>query len=447
MRKKGDLTGRAVVPVEQDVPSTEQPVSHLSSRPPTATARISPCVRRGQQWLSEDDLRAHLAAVLRLENVGVLLGAGASMGPLGGRSMPALWTWFEQNYSESLAWLQAENFVTTGVSVNPEALADTLEIARLEWTRARDRRLGELDAVRADLQRAVIQAALLQAEWWEHPERIDKEPSKLLAHRQLIQKLTTARQPGQAAPWVFTTNYDLAPEWAAESLRLKLINGFDGLHRRVFSPHNFDLGWRNVLARGEARFGTYHCYLAKLHGSLTWHEDGEQVLESPTSARWPKLSEFLTEGPALDGLLILPSVTKYDRTIGFVLGELFRRFAEFLGKPQTCLITNGYSFADEHVNRLLQSALQNPTLQLVVYLPEVDRKDSALDLSNCAPWAQRILALDLPQVTIVGGGPRAYFTSLATDLPDPAIYDDQAARVREMIRDLQRGTAKEGNRP
>lgn len=56
-----------------------------------------------------------------------------------------------------------------------------------------------------------------------HPGRprrgclVDLSCPELATHRRLLQKLTAARQPGQPSPWIFTTNYDLAIEWAAET--------------------------------------------------------------------------------------------------------------------------------------------------------------------------------------------------------------------------------------
>ncbi|MBI5536038.1 MAG: SIR2 family protein [Deltaproteobacteria bacterium] len=405
---------------------------------PTSVVGADVCARRGGRWLSTEDLEAHLAAVVRLENVGTLLGAGASMGPLGGRAMGPLWDDFVKEAAASAAFLAHEKFYSAGARPNPEAVADAVEVAALEWSRVGDGRLPGLQAARADLDRAVIRAALLQPEWWRDPAKVDFDTPELKSHRTVLQKLTSARQPGQPAPWIFTTNYDLAIEWAAESINLKLINGFDGLHRRAFSPHNFDLGWRNVLARGEARFGTYHFYLAKLHGSLSWHElpDGS-VVESAAGARWPSFEQFLGGNGPLDGVLVLPSVTKYQKTIGFVMGELVRRFSEFLGRPQTCLITNGFSFSDDHLNRVMTTALQNPTLQLVMYLPEARRDGDGFDTSNCSTWARRVLAMESPQVTVVGGGTRAHFAALASDLPDPAIYDAQALEIRKRLRELR----------
>jgi hypothetical protein len=397
------------------------------------------CAQRGQQWLTREDLRAHLAALLRLENVGALLGSGASVGPLGGKTIAILWQEFESRYAASKKWLEDKGFIPAS-GFNIEVLADDLEIAAREWKRAGSAEFPELKKARADLQRAVIDAALLQRPWWSDGG-VPIEAPELASHRSLLQKLTSARQPGQPAPWVFTTNYDLAIEWAAETIGLKTINGFDGLHRREFSPHNFDLGWRNVLARGEARFGTYHVYLVKLHGSLSWYRSSDEVvLEAAASSRWPSFLPFLDAAhDDLPGLVVLPSTTKYDQTVGFVLGDMFRRLAEFLARPQTSLFVSGYSFADDHLNRLLRSALQNPTLQLVVFLPEVSRAASgnSLDCAGASKWAQRLAALQSPQVTIVGGGDEAWFSRFVDLLPDPAIFDEHSAKIRKMLQEFE----------
>ena len=403
---------------------------------PLTGTNESICARRGASWLQKDDLEAHLAAVVRLENVGILLGAGASVGSLGGMTMTALWEDFNSNFPESADWLWENDFISEVTNVNVEKLTDTLEIASREWERQNlTQELLDLKSAQADVLRSVVRAAVLQEQWWKSPPKADLSTDELVNHRQLLRKLTSARQPGQPSPWVFTTNYDLAVEWAAETIGLKVTNGFDGLHRRVFSPHNFDLDYRNMLARGEARFGTYGIYLAKLHGSLAWRtaKDGT-VEEHSTRYLWPRIRKFL-EGnlDELSGYIVYPSTAKYLQTAGFVMGELFRRFSEFLARPQSCLITNGYSFSDEHLNRILVSALQNPTLQLIVYAPDAKRVGTELDLEKTSQWIRRIVGLESPQVTIVGGGSDAYLSALVDHLPDPAIYDEQAARIREMI--------------
>ena len=232
---------------------------------------------------------------------------------------------------------------------------------------------------------------------------------------------------------MFTTNYDLAVEWAAESIDLQVVNGFLGTHSRRFSPQSFDLGFRNIQARGEARFGVYNVYLAKLHGSLSWREEAGQIFELPAPLVWKQIGAFLDDDDQTDlGLMVLPRAAKYMQTVGFVLGELFRRFSEFLSRPQSCLLVAGYGFGDEHINRILRSALLNPTLQLVIYFPGFAGDAAAPELPAAL---RKLLSLRNPRVTIVGGGADAYLDRLAAHLPEPLLYDEEMRRLEQALRE------------
>ncbi|MBA3598674.1 MAG: SIR2 family protein [Methylibium sp.] len=386
------------------------------------------------------ELQAHLATLLRLENVGLLLGAGASVAA-GGKTMWSLWTDFVDTAPDEAQWMVDRGFVEPVAVAEPaerivpnvERLGDALEIARVEWRRQNSVDLPALEHARAQLARAVVRAAQLQPAWWTSPGGAEADAEQLRHHRTILQKLVAARQPGQAAPWVFTTNYDLAIEWAAESIDLQVVNGFLGVHGRRFSPQSFDLGFRNTQARGEARFGVYNIYLAKLHGSLSWREDADQVYEVQAPLAGLQIQEFLDEvGKTELGLMVMPRAAKYMQTIGYVLGELFRRFSEFLSRPQASLLVCGYGFGDEHINRLLRSALLNPTLQLVVYFPGFsgDALDPALP-----PALRKLLSLRNPRVTVVGGGAEAHLDKLAAQLPDPLLYDDDMRKLEKALRE------------
>lgn len=433
--------------------------------------------RGGKQITSELELQAYLASLLRLENLGLLLGAGASCSA-GGKTMQQVWTSFLTTYSSEADWLLNQGFIRPSERIGPipplpaavpapaaavaktlageplpvsmpsqlppapllvggyaaqipniEVLVDRLEIALIEWKRQKSSMLSEAQRVRTALFRSLLSAAKLNERWWVSPMGADLA-DELSAHRAVLQKITAARQPGQGAPWVFTTNYDLAIEWAAESVDMQVINGFLGVHSRRFSPQSFDLGFRNTQAKGEARFGVYNIYLAKLHGSLTWKEVDHNLFESPAAEVWRDIDEFLSGGSDSLNYLVLPRAAKYLQTVGYVLGELLRRFAEFMARPQTALIINGYGFGDEHINRLIRSALLNPTLQVVVYLPEFQGDPASTSL---AETVRRLLALQNPRLTIVGGGGRAFLTALASDLPDPTIYDHDLADLQRKL--------------
>jgi hypothetical protein len=397
---------------------------------------------RGATPLKDElELQAHLAMLLRLENVGLLLGAGASVAA-GGKTMWSLWEDFLGASPNEAQWLREKGFVTPDaveadpvkrVVPNVEKLGDSLEIAHVEWRRQGLAQLLDLETARAHLARAVVRAAQLQPAWWTSPGGAEADAVQLQHHRSVLQKLVAARQPGQAAPWVFTTNYDLAIEWAAESIDLQVVNGFLGVHGRRFSPQSFDLGYRNTQARGEARFGVYNIYLAKLHGSLSWREDAEQVYEVQAPLAGQQIQEFLDDyGKTELGLMVMPRAAKYMQTVGYVLGELFRRFSEFLSRPQTSLVVCGYGFGDEHINRLLRSALLNPTLQLVVYFPGFTGNAVAAALPDAL---KKLLSLKNPRVTVIGGGANAHLDKLASQLPDPLLYDEDMRRLEKAIRE------------
>mgnify|MGYP001558720324 CR=1 FL=1 len=418
---------------------------------------------RGATALADEiELEAHLASLLRLENIGLLLGAGASVAA-GGLTMIALWAKFVSDCSTEAAWMVEHGFIDAQATITPkpitpniEHLIDSLEIALSDWSRQMkkfeenpleyalgekelEQALVDLKGAKAALFRTVVTAALLRKEWWLSPSGVESDEAALASQRTILQKLVSARQPGQASPWVFTTNYDLAVEWAAESIDLQVSNGFLGVHTRRFSPQSFDLGFRNTQARGEARFGVYNIYLAKLHGSLTWKEENGEVFEVSAPLAHQRITAFMNERDGSDlGLMVMPRAAKYMDTNGYVLGELFRRFAEFMSKPQSCLILCGYGFGDEHINRLIRSALLNPTLQLVIYSSGFNGDPTDANLPNAL---RKLLSLKNPRITVVGGGSaHAYIDSLARHLPDPLIYDEDMRKFEKALRDDERNT-------
>lgn len=391
---------------------------------------------RGNTKLNEVSLQAHLAALLRLEHVGLFLGAGTSLG-LGGMTVKKLWEYFTKTYPTSYATLQSLKFIKEPLNI--EVLLDALQIAICEAERTSSTELTTLKSVQDDLRRSVVKASILDPKYWEDSFHYDAIPANLQTHCELLQKLRGTRSPGQTSPWIFTPNYDLAIEWAAECVGLYVINGFSGLHNRIFSPHTFDLGLRNVLGRGEARFGCYEIYLAKLHGSLTWMTNSHHtVIERAASSFWHNIKTYLeSTSDNFSREMVFPSAAKYLQTVGFVLGELFRRFTDFLSRPQTALIISGYSFNDDHFNRILLTALQNPTLSLVIYLPEAKLKDGLLDTTDCSAAFKRLVTLNSPQTTIVFGEPRAYMSAMVKDLPDPAILDEWSQKIRRMLKEMR----------
>lgn len=410
-------------------------------------------IYQGGTAIPEDDFKSHIGSLCQLENIGVLLGAGASVG-CGGMTMKDVWLnaidCSPSLPTELLAFKLITQENINNQDVNVEQLLDQVTQYLSVYKKTsplntdtdfESQPVGRLQKILLYLYQSVTKAALLVKQEAFGDENLGSQ-DKFNYHRELLEKLISNRQPGQAAPMLFTTNYDLSLEWAAEEIGIQLVNGFSGLHTRTFQPQNFDLSFRNVNARGEARFGHYHAYLHKLHGSLSWiQEHNSDIKEIPSALAKSRYIEPLLKGePVYDKqFLIYPGANKYHHTIGFVYGEMFRRFSEFLSKPQTAIFVNGYGFGDYHINRIILGALLNPSLHIVIFYPELDTiSTNASNLNEAQKCIKKLKSLSLNQITIVGGNSKAYFDSFVKYIPKPVLFpsDTSTQQLISAINDL-----------
>lgn len=401
---------------------------------------MSGFIFQGGNDISEDDFKTHLSSLCQLENVGVLLGAGASVG-CGGMTMQQVWEDFKAN-NNLLPELRDFKLISNSDdlnSINVEVLLDKvtqfLSVYKTLEGDIENKKTESLNRILLALYQSVTKAALLVGVNDFDDSHVGAK-ERFSSHRELLEKLISNRQPGQAAPMLFTTNYDLSLEWSAEEIGIQLFNGFSGLHTRTFQPQNFDLSFRNVNAKGEARFGHYHAYLFKLHGSLTWAQEfGNEIVEVPSALAKSRYIDRLLEGePVFDKqYLIYPGANKYHHTIGFVYGEMFRRFSEFLSKPQTAIFVNGYGFGDYHINRILLGALLNPSLHIVIFYPELDSiPNDQSEMNEAQKCIYKLKSLSLNQITIVGGKENAYFNSFVRYIPKAVLFPKDTA-TRDLV--------------
>jgi len=392
---------------------------------------------QGGKEISEDELVSHMASLCQLENVGVLLGAGSSVGA-GGKTMEQVWESAQCRFPDIAKELARLNIIDSqnadNNEINVELIIDQVNqflVVHRKNPKKDNSDIEILEKALLCLYQSVTEAAMLIDVEKFGAEAVGKG-TEFDFHRELFEKLISNRQPGQSAPMLFTTNYDLSLEWAAEEIGIQLINGFSGIHTRTFQPQNFDLSFRNVKASGEARFGHYHAYLHKLHGSLSWTQSKEgETRELPAAMVKELYLKPLLAGQAIyeEQFLIYPGANKYHHTIGFVYGELFRRFSEYLSQPQTVLFVNGYGFGDYHINRILMGALLNPSLHIVIFYPELGTisadQDKQTEAQKCVA---KLKSMSLNQITIVGGADKAYFNSFVTRLPRPVLFPKDSTR-------------------
>ena len=164
---------------------------------------------------------------------------------------------------------------------------------------------------------------------------------------------------------VFTLNYDTLVEQAADAEGVVLLDGFVGTQRRVFRPECYE---QDLYFPAETTEGRVHrfdrvLHLYKLHGSITWVVE-DVSHDNPYGVRTQAFDPHSTQP-----LLIYPTPAKYGETLGIPYGELFRRFATAMVRPQSVLFVIGYGFGDEHVNAIIRQALAVPSFNLVIVDP------------------------------------------------------------------------------
>ncbi len=157
---------------------------------------------------------------------------------------------------------------------------------------------------------------------------------------------------------IFTTNYDLYNEQALDSLSFPYNNGFVGTYKRSFNPASYKYAYvedlnlsKNVWERVPNFYNLY-----KIHGSISWVKTGNGVNEINY--------EHIGEN---DTVMIYPTPLKDRTTLMTPYSDLFRAMETALLRKNSVLITLGYSFADDHINRLILNSLAIPTFKLVIF--------------------------------------------------------------------------------
>lgn len=191
-----------------------------------------------------------------------------------------------------------------------------------------------------------------------------KKDNPFEIHQKLIRKILVRSFPLRR-PNIFTLNYDLMFEKAMDKMGIVYVDGFVGTSERIFKPEsfNFDFYYPATTTEGKVNRLERVIHLYKLHGSIDWIK----VQSTPYNIMGivKKSPEVLKEDEFL-GLLVYPSPMKEGETIGFPYSEVFRRFADVIQQPQSVLITLGYSFGDEHINRIIYESFSMPSFNLVI---------------------------------------------------------------------------------
>ena len=236
---------------------------------------------------------------------------------------------------------------------------------------------------------------------------------------------------------IFTTNYDRLIEYGCDLLGLRLVDRFVGNLAPVFhsSRLGVDLHYNPPGIRGEPRYLEGVVRLTKLHGSVDWQSadgpsGGLEVQRCALPFGAPDTHPEIADRSG-ERLLVYPNPAKDIETLEYPYAELFRDFAAAVCQPNSVVVTYGYGFGDDHVNRVLRDMLSIPSTHLVI----ISYDGAAGRLRNFYEHAARAA-----QITLLVG---SHFGDLATlvdhYLPKPAI-DQTTWRMVDLLK--RRGVPK-----
>ena len=289
----------------------------------------------------------------------------------------------------------------------------------------------KLDTLRSDLENviknftdniSVIEASIMSAD----PVRRETAINKLVLFLMSFASRTGTRDRLN----IFTTNYDRLIEAGADVAGLRLIDRFVGALSPIFrsSRMDVDMHYNPPGIRGEPRYLEGVARFTKLHGSLDWINIGEDIRRIGLPFGAKTIQPFLeTAGfdASYSSLMIYPNSAKDRETAEYPYVELFRDFASALCRPNSTLVTYGYSFGDDHINRVIRDMLTIPSTHLVV----IDYSDSSgRIIDKYEQWGHQ------SQMSLIIGKDIANITDLVNYyLPKPSI-DRASIRMADILK-------------
>lgn len=241
---------------------------------------------------------------------------------------------------------------------------------------------------------------------------------------------------------IFTTNYDRLIEAGAELAGVHLLDRFLGNLMPIFRSSRLDLDmhYNPPGIRGEPRYLEGVARFTKLHGSVDWIQTGKDIRRIGLPFGADTVEPYL-QAPGLGGatahkLMIYPNAAKDRETADYPYVELFRDLASSVCRPNSTLVTYGYSFGDEHINRVIRDMLTIPSTHLVVI-----SRDDPLD---------RIMKtyeeIGRPsQISLLIGPALADLTTLTENYLPKAAIDKTTFRMSELLKQrlgTQQGASK-----
>jgi hypothetical protein len=258
-----------------------------------------------------------------------------------------------------------------------------------------------IGGVEIDVGDAALLARLLK-KWLYHRCKLLSNVSddRLRDQEELFRRLLL-RSTTLPRAKIFTTNYDLVLERALDNLGVMYFDGFLGTINRSLrtESYHYDLYYPGETTEGRVSRVDRVLHFYKLHGSINWRRKRAGPDDIVINNGAPSEDEF-------GDVMIYPSPLKVTEMNGYPYAEMFRHFSTAIHQPQSALLTIGYRFQDDHINRLIYQALSVPSFTLIVVVPSFTSPSGPQNLVSTHEIWRLIHEISSNRILVVTGGER-----------------------------------------
>jgi len=210
-------------------------------------------------------------------------------------------------------------------------------------------------------------------------------------HEEFVSALFNRSQAGiaerRSAVKIFTINYDTLFE---DALALGCFSYWDGFSGGAVAYRSYHFGDQDPGSE-------FRAHVIKLHGSIDWYlGDDDRVWRVRNGDIYPNTSSRV---------LIYPQATKYLATQRDPFAAQFDLFRRTLSAgAENILAICGYSFGDEHINKEIELALQQPANKTTILAFSKDL-NNVLQHWRMLSWGKRLYAITEEGLYVGSEGP------------------------------------------
>lgn len=296
--------------------------------------------------ITQDILQSEMAQYLQMDNLSFLVGAGCSSNIVEGKEtgIPGMAALYSDFFEKNPEFEVAGEKVNGKFEQNLEKMLETLGAIEV---------VNQIREIEPDIEsktKMVRDYIRKQIEFGISSEEVKS------IYKGFYSKITQRTRKSPIS--VFTTNYDLFNEIAMDELGFPYNNGFSGTYKRKFNPVSYNYMYvenmnlaKDVWERVSSFFN-----LVKIHGSISWVRKEDQIWEQ----HYADIKDDET-------VMIYPTPLKDRTTLMEPYSDLFRTMENRIVQKNSVLVVLGYSFSDDHINRIILNGLAVPSFRLIVF--------------------------------------------------------------------------------